>query len=178
MSTQKEGFYTKLGVILAVLGLISGYLFWRYPLQSRGSAGSLEGALGPTLTSDGNGTTGERLGSGPGPDPPRPKPPAPPPPTQQATSELPAEFTLSDGEQKVLLSGQVSVGIQFNHIGEEQFLTLRINSSEGSKNQAILGTGGRLRFRNANSEYYVSILRFDNAARTAMLRVDRVAQDG
>jgi hypothetical protein len=66
------------------------------------------------------------------------------------------------------------VGIQFNQIGEEQFLTLRINSSEGSQNHPILGTGGRFRFQHAGSEYYASVLSFDYAAKTAMLRVDQV----
>ena len=91
----------------------------------------------------------------------------------ESASELPAEFTLADGDQKVLLAGQASVGIQFNQIGEERFLTLRINSSEGSANHAILGTGARFRFRQAGSEYYASVLRLDYAAKTAVLRVDR-----
>jgi hypothetical protein len=173
MSTQKEGFYTKLGVLLAVVGLVLGYLYWRHPLPSSGIAAPLEVTPGPALTSDGDGTTGEGAGDGPGPDPPPPEPPVHPPRTQETATELPAEFTLSDGEQKVLLSGQASVGVQFNEIGEERFLTLRINSSEGSANHAILGTGARFRFRQAGSEYYASVLRLDYAAKTAVLRVDR-----
>jgi len=98
------------------------------------------------------------------------------PPRVQKASELPAEFTLGDGEQKVLLSGQASVGIQFNQIGEEQFLTLRINSSEGSDSHPVLSTGARFPFRQGGSEYFVSVLRFDYAARTAVLRVDRAAK--
>lgn len=170
MSTQKEGFYTKLGVILAVLGLILGYLYWRYPLQSWGIGAPQGDTAEPLHTSGATGTKAE---------PPEPEPtPSPPestdrpPHTEEAASELPAEFTLSDGEQKVLLSGQASVGIQFNQIGEERFLTLRINSAEGSVNHAILGTSARFRFRQGGSDYYVSVLRLDYAARAAVLRVD------
>jgi hypothetical protein len=95
-----------------------------------------------------------------------------PPRSARAAPDLPTEFMLGDGEQKVLLSGQASVGIQFNQIGEERFLTLRINSSGGSANHAILSTGARFPFRQGGSEYYVSVLRFDYTARTALLRVD------
>ena len=173
MSAQKEVFYAKLGLILTVLGLILGYLYWRHPWQPA----SQEGAVDTTRTGGDTETVTESPEPEPEPTPPPPKPVDRPPRTEKAASELPVEFTLSDGEQKVLLSGQASVGIQFNQIGEEKVLTLRINSSEGSENHAIPNTGARFRFREAGLEYYVSVLRFDYAARTAVLRVDKVREE-
>lgn len=91
-------------------------------------------------------------------------------PAKQAAT--PAELALRDGEQAVLLSGQASVGIQFNQVGEESFMTLTINSETGSARHAVLSSGERVAFRVGEKQYYVSILNLDFAGKTARLRID------
>ncbi len=191
MATQKESVW----VILSGLGGLAtiAYVLHTWPShspspsvglsaqeQSRSHSQVTEIANTTKDANDGKDVKVDFGAESPGPEPgqklDRQVPVLHPPRSARTAPELPTEFTLSEGEQKVLLAGQASVGIQFNQIGEEQFLTLRINSSEGSENHAILGTGGRFRFQHDGSEYYVTVLRFDYTARTAALRVDRVAQ--
>lgn len=176
MGTQKESIWAILSGIGGIATVLSLILYVQAP-RSPSASTSLDtdttttdviddtpsGETGTTVES-----TTEETEETPPPDPPR---------SERTARELPAEFTLQDGEQKVLLSGQASVGIQFNQIGEERFLTLRITSSGGSENHPVLGAGGRFRFQHAGSEYYVSILSFDSAAKTAVLQVDKVREE-
>lgn len=92
--------------------------------------------------------------------------PRPPEPTY--------EFTLRDNGQTVILSGQASVGVQFNKIGEEQFLTVHINTGTASRSEAVFGGGVRLPLQLGNTEYAISILGIDYSEKTAHVRVDRI----
>jgi len=172
MSTQKESIWAILSGIGGIATVLSLILYVHASRSPSASTSLTTNTTTDVMDDTPSGETGTTVGSAA--EEPKKETPSPLPPRSEMTPrELPAEFTLSDGDQKVLLSGQASVGIQFNQIGEERFLTLRINSSEGSENHPILGTGGRFPFRQAGSEYYVSVLRFDHAARTAVLRVDK-----
>jgi hypothetical protein len=114
---------------------------------------------------------------------PTPEPPAPPkdrthPPLPQPRApEFPLEVTLRDNEETVFLSGRASVGVQFNRIGEEQFLTVRINTGTDSRSEAVLGGGARLPLQVGNTEYVVSVLGIDYSEKTAHVRVDRRGVD-
>jgi len=86
----------------------------------------------------------------------------------------PLEFSLSNGEQKVLLAGQASVGVEFNHVGEMDFVTVRINSpGKEPEAHAALSTGARFDLAAGGKEYYVSILSVDQEARRVKLSIDQ-----
>ncbi len=88
--------------------------------------------------------------------------------------ELPVEFTLADGEQKVLLGGEVGLAVDFNRVGAKELLTLHISvAGEPATHHAILSGGGRYEFRAGGKTYVVSVLRWDARAQEAALRVDR-----
>lgn len=88
--------------------------------------------------------------------------------------DFPVEFILADGEQKVLLGGQVGLAIDFNRVGSKEFLTLHISvAGEPAAHHAILSGGGRCEFRAGGKTYVASVLRWDARAQEAALRVDR-----
>jgi hypothetical protein len=86
----------------------------------------------------------------------------------------PLEFSLSNGEQKVLLAGQASVGVEFNRVGEMDYVTLRINSpGKEPEAHAALSAGARFDLTAGGNEYYVSLLSVDQEARRAKLSINR-----
>jgi len=184
MSTSTESCYTKLGGIAAVLALVLGFLAWRCPyLPPAPVSVTPESTPEDPRLRPGDapaGSSGETKSTNPEPQ----DSPIKPPPREGSTEpvlplkpapapEVPTEFTLSDGEQKVLLSGRASVGIQFNQLGEERFLTLRINSDGAPQVHAILGAAARYSFRVGEAEYQVSLLSADHGEKTASLSIDR-----
>lgn len=88
---------------------------------------------------------------------------------------LPLELNLTDGEQSVILSGQAGLAVEFNQVGEEQFVTLRIRAGSTSRSHAILSSTATKSYEIElqGEEYYVSVLRIDHQARSVRLRVDR-----
>lgn len=148
----------------------------------RETTSSVEVALTPTPAPEGQRDTPpddrtpevDRLDPTPEPaTPPGTHPPLP----QPRAPEFPLEVTLRDNEQTVFLSGRASVGVQFNQIGEEQFLTVRINTGTKSRSEAVLGGGARLPLLVGNMEYVVSVLGIDYSEKTAHVRVDRTGAD-
>lgn len=99
---------------------------------------------------------------------------APPPPLRRDPSAFPLDFTLYDGEQRTFLGDQASVAAEFNQIGSEDFVTLRVGTTEGeSVPHAVLGAGARFPVRVAGSEYSVYVLSVDKSARTVGVRISR-----
>ena len=87
-------------------------------------------------------------------------------------TELPVEFSLQDGEQKVLLDGQASVAVEFDRVGESEFATVVINvpGSEPTRH-AVLSAGARFEFTVNGRRYFLSVVRL--AGETAAMRLDR-----
>jgi hypothetical protein len=87
---------------------------------------------------------------------------------------LPLEFTLRDGEQQTFLGDQASVAAEFNQVGSEDFVTLRVGTTEGeSVPHAVLGAGARFPVRVAGRDYSVYVLSVDKTARTVGVRISR-----
>jgi hypothetical protein len=173
MSPPAEGPYAKLAVLVAVLGVIIAFLAWRYPSPSPVVSIPPETPertpLAPVdidneeTPDDAARKSEEILRRSPRPTSPSPTP----------SPEVPLEFTLENGEQKVLLSGQAAVSAQFNQLGEENFLTLHIAAGGESTPYAALVPGKRLTLRIQEKEYYLSLLRLDLSGKTARIRIDR-----
>jgi len=89
-------------------------------------------------------------------------------------TEPPWEFGLEDGEQKVILSGRVTLSIQFNNVAGEEFPTLRLSVGDESTPHALLGAGERFKFSSKGRPYYVSVLSIDQSSKTVRIRVDAV----
>lgn len=97
-----------------------------------------------------------------------------PPPLRRDPPAFPLDFTLYDGEQRTFLGDQASVAAEFNQIGTEEFITLRVGSTEGeSVPHAVLGTGARFPVRVAGGEYSVYVLSVNKSARTVGIRISR-----
>ena len=180
MSTRSKLSNGRLQVILAVLGLFVAILAWRCPYLPQPPATETgqpppeeetgkdldEGSAEPQVAP-------ENLPREPSGGTTRSQPP-PPPLTAAPAPEVPAEFTLANGEQRVLLSGQAAVGVEFNQISGERFFTLRVSDQEGSIPHAVLGSVARFPFRVAGAEYQVSVLAADYDEKTVRLRIDRM----
>jgi hypothetical protein len=96
----------------------------------------------------------------------------PPPPPHRARPAFPLDFTLRDGEQRTFSDDQASVAAEFNQIGSEDFVTLRVGTTGGeSVPHAVLRAGARFPVSVAGSEYSVYVLRVDNSARTVEIRI-------
>ena len=88
----------------------------------------------------------------------------------------PLEFSLSNGEQTVLLAGQATVGVEFNSVGEENLVTVRTHSpGREPETRAVLGTNPSDRFdlTAGGKEYSVVILRVDYEAGRVKFQLDR-----
>lgn len=87
-------------------------------------------------------------------------------------ADLSVEFSLQDGEQKVLLHGLASVAVDFNRVGETEFATVVINiaGSEPTRH-AVLGAEARFEFRVNGRPYLLSVLKLTGGK--AKMRVDR-----
>jgi hypothetical protein len=87
---------------------------------------------------------------------------------------FPLDFTLRDGEQRTLLGDQASVAAEFNQIGSEDFVTLRVGTTAGeSVPHAVLGAGARFPIHVAGNSYSVYVLSVDKTARTVGVRISR-----
>ncbi len=104
----------------------------------------------------------------------RPQPSKAGPRAEAIKPQFPLEFTLADTEQKVLLGGQASLGIDFHVVDGIDMVTLTINAS-GSQpaRHAIMSSGKRVEFSLGARSYYVYLREIDWSAMTARLRVDQ-----
>lgn len=187
----REGKYAKFNVLiglpLVAIGVLIGafgvFVNWYYAPGRTGVTDQPSPSPAPTATHE----------PSPTPIPPRhPSTPvdggsptsgggtvaSPPSPPADAPS-LPLEFTLRDGEQRTFLGDQASVAAEFNQVGSENFVTLRVGTTEGgSVPHAILDTdtGARFPVRVAGSEYSVYVLSIDKAARTVGVRISRKSE--
>jgi hypothetical protein len=94
--------------------------------------------------------------------------------SQPVEPTLPLDFTLRDGEQRTFLGDQASVAAEFNQVGSEDFVTLRVGTTEGeSVPHAVLGAGARFPVRVAGNKYSVYVLSVDKTARTVGVRISR-----
>lgn len=85
----------------------------------------------------------------------------------------PQEFSLANGEQKILLSGRAGLSAEFTEVSGVGFVTLRVNVDDQSTPYALSHSGERIKFRCAASDYYLSVMSIDNTAEKVQLRVDR-----
>lgn len=128
------------------------------------------------------------ISSGPVPTAPQDQPPvgAPqgegeqPPPSRTpkiapAQSELlPLAFSLADGEQKIMLEGQASIGTTFNTVDGVDLITLIVNSSGSqSARYPFQGSGHRVEFTLGALSYYVYLQDIDWRSKTVQLRLFR-----
>jgi hypothetical protein len=86
--------------------------------------------------------------------------------------EIPFEFELADGEQKVVLAGRAFVAVEFNRQGEMEYVTLRVGTGSESVPKAILSAGARIEFHLEGRTHYVSVLRIDRVQKTVALQID------
>jgi hypothetical protein len=172
MEPVREGRFTKIGVFVAVVGVA---VTWYYAPRRV----EVKEAPGPVAT-----PSPEPTSPVPGPSPSASttetaapvaeSPSAPPHPDQPV---LPLEFTLRDGEQRTFLGDQASVAAEFNQIGNEDFVTLRVGTAEGEPvPHAVLGAGVRYPFRLAGKAYSVYVLSVDKSARTVGVRISRSSE--
>jgi hypothetical protein len=111
----------------------------------------------------------------PQPSPPRGgKTEGSPAPPHRDQPVLPLDFTLHDGDQKTFLGDQASVAAEFNQIGSEEIVTLKVGTTEGEPvPHAVLGAGARFPVRVAGNDYSVYVLSVDKTARTLEVRISR-----
>ena len=105
-------------------------------------------------------------------------PPSRTPKIAPAQSELlPLAFSLTDGEQRVVLDGQASIGTAFNTIDGVDLITLIVNSSGSqSARYPFQGSGHRVEFTLDAFSYYVYLQDIDWRSKTVQLRVYRALQ--
>lgn len=163
----------KFSNVVAVLGVIIAFLAWRCPHSPRPSSLQVESEtptnqVVPPVPSSRISSTSAEI-----------SPQVPPQPftAVQRRSEAPVEFDLRDGEQKVLLSGQLSVGVKFNSIEGESFLTLLVTTGAKAMPYAIVTPNARLIIAAEGKKYYLSLLSQDDSSRIAHLRIDLVQGD-
>jgi hypothetical protein len=174
MEPVEEGCFTRLGAIATVIGVIVAVIgvaiTWYYAQKRVEVAEIPRSAATPSPTP----------GLQPSPQPAETG--APPEGDTRKASEpphsdppvLPLELTLRDGEQRTVLGDQASVAAEFNQIGSEEFVTLRVGTADGeSVPHAVLGAGARYPFSLAGSDYSVYVLSVDKAARTVRVRISR-----
>lgn len=99
----------------------------------------------------------------------RPSEPSEPPEPREA----PLELTLSDGEQKVVLGGEVGLAARFTQLGEALVPTLQVDADgPAAGSHALWGDAPRsFELRAAGRDYVVRALRVDTAARTLTVAV-------
>jgi hypothetical protein len=172
---------TSIATVVGAIAEVGSVLTNRTNAHSRDDSGRpLSAAASPSPNLD------ERLGP-----PQAPLPTAPPaasdPPREKNTGAgerpeprradrptLPLDFTLRDGEQRTFLRDQASVSAEFNQIGSEEVVTLRIGTTKGeSVPHAVLGAGTRFPVHVKGSSYSVYVLRVDKTARTIGVRISR-----
>jgi hypothetical protein len=178
MGGAMEGFHAKLASLAAVVGVIIAFLAWRYP-HPPGNSNPPPSSVIPISQVPPATPRGGKNGS----------PHRPPVPAENRSKTLPrsitanqpklgiTQFTLIDGEQKVFLSGQVAVGIQFSQFGEERFSTILLTIDNKTNSYAMLTPTARIYFTLGETRYYLSILNQNSADRNAQLRIDLAQGD-
>ncbi|MEA2604115.1 MAG: hypothetical protein QOF89_5107 [Acidobacteriota bacterium] len=167
MEPVREGLFTKIGVIVAIIGVA---ITWYYAPNR---------AVVPEVVKPVGTPSPTPVESVPAPSPSASPvetvdPPAPPHRDQPG---LPLEFTLHDGDQKTFLEDQASVAAEFNQVGSEEFVTLKVGTTEGEPvPHAVLGAGARYTFRLSGNTYSVYVLSVDKSARTVGVRISRSSE--
>ena len=175
MEPVREGLFTKIGAIAAVIGVAIAWYYAPSRVEVKEAPGSVATPSPET----------------PGPTPmPSPSPiPAetvapqgtvaesPSEPPRRDPSDLPLDFTLRDGEQRTFLGDQASVAAGFNQIGSEEIVTLKVGTTDGEPvPHAVLGAGARYPFHLAGNAYSVYVLSVDKIARTIRVRISRSSE--
>lgn len=86
---------------------------------------------------------------------------------------VPINFTLNNGEQRVVLGGQASVAVQFSRVGSIDLATLKLFGDEGSQTQPMLSGGKRFEIKAGAKQYFVTVINLDFQTRQAKLQLDR-----
>lgn len=175
MEPVREGLFTKIGVIVAIIGVA---ITWYYAPNRAVVTEVVKPVATPSPTP---------VESVPAPspsaspaetvDPQKTVDESPPAPPQRKQPVLPLEFTLHDGEQRTFLGDQASVAAEFNQIGSEEIVTLKVGTTEGEPvPHAVLGAGARYTFRLSGNTYSVYVLSVDKSARTVGVRISRSSE--
>jgi len=77
------------------------------------------------------------------------------------------EVTLENGEQTTVMDDQVSLGAEFQSVGEEKIATLHLNGEP----HAILGAGAQFQVNASGRRYSVFVLKANFETRTMRLKV-------
>lgn len=169
MEPVKEGCFTKLGVLIAAIGVA---MTWYYAHSRAEVTEAQRSAAMPPPQVERPVPSGSP--SVPPAEPTKPEPRETRSPADPPRPVLPLDFTLRDGEQRTFLGEQASVAAEFSQIGSEDVVTLRVGTTEDeSVPHAVLGAGARFPLRVAGSDYSVYVLNVDKTARTVGVRISR-----
>lgn len=170
MEPVREGRFAKIGVFVAVVGVA---ITWYYAP----SRVEVKEPPGPVAT-----PSPEPTGPVPSPSaspaeivaPQETGAESPSAPPHRDPPFLPLEFTLHDGDQRTFLGDQASVAAEFNQIGSEDFVTLKVGTTEGEPvPHAVLGAGARFPVRVAGNDYSIYVLSVDKTAHTIGVQISR-----
>ena len=172
MEPVREGRFAKIGAIAAVIGVAIAWYYAPSRVEVMVAPGSVA-TPSPEPTSP-------IPEPSPSASPAKTAPPqetvteSPSPPPHRDPPDLPLEFTLHDGDQKTFLEDQASVAAEFNQIGSEEIVTLKVGTTEGEPvPHAVLSAGAWFPVRVAGNDYSVYVLSVDKTAHTIGVRISR-----
>lgn len=108
--------------------------------------------------------------------------PSPPPERTETTrrqetprpSEFPVQARLEDGQQHVMLGGDLGVSVTFSEVASTPIATLRIHHEGDQEVKALLGAGDVFTVEARGARYRISVLRLSFEAREIQVQIDKI----
>lgn len=165
---RRVAFWAGVVTIIGGLAALGGYLS-RLSMSPEGT-GPIATEL--TTTTQEEGREGEEVTpveTGPSPTPQTtplqaiPKPP-----------EFPVQARLEDGQQHVMLAGDLGIGATFSEVASTPIATLRINYEGTQELKALQMAGDAFTVTVHGAKYRISVLRLNFEARELAVQIDKI----
>ena len=177
LSRLERGVAVGAGVVTILGGLVA---FASYvgllPRPSEGREGTEVTATELTTATDGGSVEEPEKVA---PVEPRPSPPpemteTARPQASPSSPEFPVQARLQDGQQYVMLGGDLGVSAAFSEVASTPIATLRINHEGVQEVKALLAAGDAFTVEVRGARYRISVLRLNLEAREIHVQIDKV----
>jgi hypothetical protein len=170
-----ERWLTAVAAVFSILGVLASFAIMAgllpQPSESR------EGPPQPEATAPTDATPVEKVKATPiepGPSPTPEMTETTRRPEIPKTPEFPVQARLEDGQQHVMLEGDLGVSIAFSEVASTPIATLRINHEGDQEVKALLGAGDVFTVEVRGARYRISVLLLSFETREIQVQIDRV----
>jgi hypothetical protein len=161
--------------IVTIIGGLASFAsmtgLWSRPPMSPGGIGSMVTELTTTREGEVEDTGGTLVEFGPSPTP---RTETAPPQATPRLPQFPVQARLEDGQQYVMLAGDLGIGATFSEVASTPIATLRLNHEGTSELKALQMAGDAFTVTVHGTQYRISVLSLRFETREITVQIDKI----